>query len=92
MVAARFIEGLRQLNGIVAGLLHMPWKSFTICNILGSALWTGVWGLGTYVLEKEIAGIHLTLRQVEPAIVILVLLGVLGFLLYILGPVRKPGG
>ena len=92
VVLGRFFEGLRQLNGIGAGLLHMPWKSFTICNILGSALWTGVWGLGTYVLEKEIAGIHLTVRQVEPVIAILVLLGVLGSLLYILGPVRKTGG
>ncbi len=60
VVVARFFDGLRQLNGIVAGLLHMPWKTFTICNILGAALWTGVWGLGTYLLEKEIAKIHLS--------------------------------
>lgn len=92
VVAARFFDGLRQLNGIVAGLLRMPWKSFTICNILGAALWTGVWGLGTYALEKEIARIHLSLRQVEPLIVIGVLLGVLAALLYVLGPVRKTEG
>jgi len=86
---ARFFDGLRQLNGIVAGLLHMPWKSFTICNILGAALWTGVWGLGTYILEKEIAKVHIPIRLVEPIIAILVFLGVLIFFIYLLWPVRK---
>ena len=89
VVVARFFDGLRQLNGIVAGLLHMPWKSFTISNILGAALWTGVWGLGTYILEKEIAKVHLPIRLVEPIIAILVFLGVLIFFIYLLWPVRK---
>lgn len=28
VVAARFIEGLRQANGIVAGTARMPWRQF----------------------------------------------------------------
>jgi membrane protein DedA with SNARE-associated domain len=89
VVFGRFFDGLRQLNGIVAGILHMPWKTFTICNILGAALWTGIWGLGSYMLEKEIMKIHLPIRLVEPLIVILILLGVLAFFIYVLWPVRK---
>src|SRR5512143_4103849 len=36
----RFIDGLRQLNGIVAGLLEMPCWTFTAFNVAGAALWT----------------------------------------------------
>lgn len=32
---ARFIEGLRQANGIVAGTSDMPWRRFLIFNALG---------------------------------------------------------
>jgi membrane protein DedA with SNARE-associated domain len=89
VVFGRFFDGLRQLNGIVAGILHMPWKTFTFCNILGAALWTGTWGLGSYMLEKEIAKVHLTIRLVEPLIMVMLLLGVLAFFIYVLWPVRK---
>ena len=89
VIIGRFFDGLRQLNGIMAGMLHMPWKTFTICNILGAALWTGTWGLGSYMLEKEITKIHLPIRLVEPLIAILILLGVLAFFIYVLWPVRK---
>jgi membrane protein DedA with SNARE-associated domain len=90
ILVARFFDGLRQLNGLVAGLVRMPWQKFTIWNILGALFWTGVWGLGTYFLEKKIAPIHLTLRQVEPWIVALSLLGLLAVLLYVLWPKTKP--
>jgi membrane protein DedA with SNARE-associated domain len=40
---ARFIEGLRQLNGIIAGTVGMPWRRFVLFNALGAALWVGVW-------------------------------------------------
>lgn len=89
ILVARFFDGLRQLNGIVAGLMQMPWKEFTAWNILGAALWTGVWGLGTYFLEKKIAAVHLTFRQVEPWIAALSLLAVLALLIFILWPNRK---
>jgi membrane protein DedA with SNARE-associated domain len=89
IVVARFFDGLRQLNGIMAGLLHMPWKTFTICNILGAVLWTGVWGLGAYFLEKEIARVHLPIRLVEPLIAMVILLAVLAFFLYTLWPARE---
>jgi membrane protein DedA with SNARE-associated domain len=89
ILVARFFDGLRQLNGIVAGLVQLPWKKFTLWNFLGAMLWTGVWGLGTYFLDKKIASVHLTFRLVEPWIVALSLLGVLGFLVYVLWPGRK---
>jgi hypothetical protein len=43
IVAARFIEGLRQANGIIAGISGMRWRRFLVFNALGAALWVGTW-------------------------------------------------
>jgi len=41
---ARFVEGLRQANAIVAGIARLPWKrTFLPFNVLGALLWVGVW-------------------------------------------------
>jgi membrane protein DedA with SNARE-associated domain len=48
VVTARFFILLRQLNGLIAGSMAMPWPKFLIANIIGAALWTSVWGLGTF--------------------------------------------
>jgi membrane protein DedA with SNARE-associated domain len=55
IVAARFIEGLRQANGIVAGITGMHWKRFIPFNALGAALWVGLW-----VSVGYLAGSHIT--------------------------------
>jgi membrane protein DedA with SNARE-associated domain len=47
VVVARFIEGLRQANGIIAGITGMHWARFIAFNALGAALWVAVWtGVG----------------------------------------------
>jgi membrane protein DedA with SNARE-associated domain len=48
IVLARFFDGLRQLNGIVAGALGMPQGRFLVYNAIGAVLWCGFWGLGLY--------------------------------------------
>jgi membrane protein DedA with SNARE-associated domain len=55
VAVARFIDGLRQLNGIVAGIVRMPWQRFLAFNALGAAAWVGVWTSVGYL-----AGGHLT--------------------------------
>jgi membrane protein DedA with SNARE-associated domain len=54
VTVARFIEGLRQASGIIAGLAKMPWRRFLAFNALGAALWVGVW-----VTLGDLAGQHL---------------------------------
>jgi len=51
---ARFIEGLRQLNGILAGLSDMRWAKFITFNALGAALWVGTWSLIGYYSGNHI--------------------------------------
>ncbi|MEJ2587525.1 MAG: DedA family protein [Deltaproteobacteria bacterium] len=45
VVVARFFEVLRQLNGIVAGTVDMPWWRFVSYNMLGAVLWVCFWGI-----------------------------------------------
>jgi membrane protein DedA with SNARE-associated domain len=48
IIIARFVEGLRQANGIVAGLSAMRWPRFLTFNAIGAALWTVVWSVAGY--------------------------------------------
>jgi membrane protein DedA with SNARE-associated domain len=43
IVIARFVEGLRQANGIIAGISGLHWARFLAFNALGAALWVAVW-------------------------------------------------
>lgn len=57
IVVARFIDGLRQLNGVIAGITKMPWKTFTIYNAIGAALWVGWWTTVSYLLGANLVKI-----------------------------------
>ena len=47
---APFVNVLRQLNGVVAGTMKLPWWKFVTFNALGSALWVGAWSaVGDYL-------------------------------------------
>lgn len=48
VVVARFIDGLRQANGIIAGLSEMKWDRFVLFNMIGAALWVGTWSAVGY--------------------------------------------
>ena len=43
IIVARFIEGLRQANGIIAGISGIHWAKFLVFNAIGAALWVAVW-------------------------------------------------
>ncbi len=58
VTGARFLEGLRQANGIVAGTIRMPWPRFLAFNALGAALWAGVWASAGYLAGDHITAIY----------------------------------
>jgi membrane protein DedA with SNARE-associated domain len=55
---ARFIEGLRQANGIIAGISKMHWLRFLAYNALGAALWVGTWVSIGYFAGQHINTIY----------------------------------
>jgi len=66
VAAARFVEGLRQLNGLVAGATGMPWPRFVLFNAIGAALWVAVWSAAGYVAGDHWAAISAVVRRYEP--------------------------
>jgi membrane protein DedA with SNARE-associated domain len=60
---ARFIDGLRQINGLLAGIAGMHWLKFLGYNALGAVLWVGTWcGLG-YLAGENIVEIYDTFER-----------------------------
>jgi membrane protein DedA with SNARE-associated domain len=58
VVVARFIEGLRQANGIIAGVTGMHWLKFGAFNAIGAALWVAVWTCLGYFSGNHIDSIY----------------------------------
>jgi membrane protein DedA with SNARE-associated domain len=55
---ARFIEGLRQANGIIAGIAGIRWTRFLAFNALGAAAWVAVWVSIGYFSGNHIKAIY----------------------------------
>jgi membrane protein DedA with SNARE-associated domain len=64
---ARFVNVLRQLNGVVAGMLKMDWKRFLFFNALGGALWVSAWTLAGYYLGAHVSDIKAIAHDLERA-------------------------
>jgi membrane protein DedA with SNARE-associated domain len=58
VVVARFIEGLRQVNGIVAGISSMTWRSFLVFNLIGATIWVVTWASIGYLAGNHITAIY----------------------------------
>ncbi len=54
VIAARFIDGLRQFNGLIAGITAMPWRKFLLYNTVGAAIWVGWWTTVAYFLGNHL--------------------------------------
>jgi membrane protein DedA with SNARE-associated domain len=65
IVIARFVEGLRQANGIIAGITGMHWARFIPFNAIGAALWVGVWVSVGYFSGDHINSIYDTATRYQ---------------------------
>lgn len=61
----RFVDGLRQASGIVAGLARMGWRRYLAYNALGSAAWVTVWVLAGYFAGNHIAALYAGFQHYE---------------------------
>ncbi|MGH3720960.1 MAG: DedA family protein [Pseudonocardiaceae bacterium] len=72
VTVARFIDGLRQLNGIVAGIAGMPWRRFLAFNALGAAAWVGVWTSVGYFAGGHLTVIYQQFHRYQTLVLLLV--------------------
>jgi len=80
IVIARFVEGLRQANGIMAGITGMHWTRFVPFNMLGAALWVGLWVSIGYFSGSHITSIYNTATRYQAYFAIAVGLLILAFI------------
>lgn len=78
VVVARFIDGLRQLNGIIAGLSEMRWPRFLTYNALGAALWVSCWVSVGYFASSHVE----TLLRFELYLTVAAVVGILAYCLF----------
>ncbi len=65
VTVARFIEGLRQFNGLIAGVSGMVWLRFLSFNILGAAVWVAFWVSISYMMGSHLGVLFSLFRHYE---------------------------
>lgn len=88
IAGARFVAVLRQINGLVAGSLRMPWARFALFNAIGAALWVGFWGMLTLVVGRHVDALRHAAHHLG-ALGLLALLVLLA--LAVVWRLRRPG-
>ncbi|MFO1069558.1 MAG: DedA family protein [Geminicoccaceae bacterium] len=78
-----FPDGLRQLNGLLAGAFAMPWWRFTGANLIAVAAWVLAWGGGAWLLVEDIGPLAAATHALRPWLLGGAGLAVLGLALWL---------
>lgn len=81
VVVARFVDGLRQFNGVLSGLAGMRWGAFALYNAIGAALWVAVWATAGRLAGRHIGAIYHRIQRYQLWFVAALVLVVLFFVL-----------
>ncbi len=76
----RFIAVLRALAAFLAGTNRMTWPRFLIFNALGGIVWATIYGLGGYLLGKNIQRFT---GPVGTVLIILTVIAIIAFLIFV---------
>ena len=79
IIVARFIEGLRQANGIIAGISGLRWTRFLVFNAIGAALWVAVWTSVGYFSGSHIDTIYADATRYDKYLLVAVALVVAAY-------------
>jgi membrane protein DedA with SNARE-associated domain len=80
IIVARFIEGLRQANGIIAGISGLRWTRFLVFNAIGAALWVAVWTSVGYFSGSHIDTIYADATRYDKYLVVALVLVVAAYI------------
>jgi membrane protein DedA with SNARE-associated domain len=79
IILSRFVDGLRQLNGIIAGSSGMIWAKYVRYNLIGAIVWVALWTSAGYY-----GGDHLkTLLRYQVYLAILACIGLVVYILFV---------
>lgn len=89
IVVARFIDGLRQLNGVIAGITKMPWRTFLLYNAIGAFLWVGWWCTVAHLLGTHIVKIMEHAHKYSWVAFVLIVLAIGGYAFWHVRHIRR---
>lgn len=93
VVVARFIDGLRQFNGLIAGIAGMHWARFLTFNAIGAALWVGAWTSFGRLAGPHIGTLYEGVRRYERYVLVVVGIVIAGLVAgHVLRRRRQPAG
>jgi membrane-associated protein len=78
ILVARFVFGMRVIAGPLAGVLRMPWKRFTICNLIGAVAWVAVVSFAGYGLGSRSSALAHAMKRLDLALGVAFALALLG--------------
>ncbi|MDH6142959.1 MULTISPECIES: DedA family protein [Kitasatospora] len=81
VLIARFVDGLRQTYGIIAGTTEMAWRRFMLWNVLGAVLWVGAWSTAGYLAGGNINEVYRQALRYQLFLLIALVVLVLAWLL-----------
>lgn len=67
---ARFVFGLRVITGPLAGVLHMEWKRFALCNFIGASVWVTFIAVIGYFFGSQWDHMMAILRHVNTVLLV----------------------
>ena len=76
----RFVAALRIWAAWIAGMTHMPWRSFLLWNALGGIAWAVIFGLVGYLAGEALARV---LERAGAAVAVVTVIGAGGAYLVI---------
>src|SRR5262245_27084724 len=88
---ARFLSILRQLNGILAGMLGMSWWRFALVDAIGAALWVIVWVFAPAYFSEHLSVIIALAHHTKVVISVVVAAGLTLALGYLIRRLRVAG-
>ncbi|HVI13820.1 MAG TPA: DedA family protein [Pseudolabrys sp.] len=89
---ARFFSILRQLNGIVAGILGMSWWRFVLFDAVGAALWVAVWVFLPAYFSEHLAFIVTLAHHKIVVVSFLIVVGLILVVAFFIRRMRETGG
>jgi membrane protein DedA with SNARE-associated domain len=82
VIIARYIVGLREANGIIAGITKMRWTTFTIFNAVGACLWVATWVSIGGLAGDHIDAIYKNVNRYSLYVLIALAVLVIGYVSY----------
>jgi membrane protein DedA with SNARE-associated domain len=91
VIIARYIVGLREANGIIAGITGMRWQTFTFFNAVGACAWVATWVTVGGLAGDHINTIYSDVNKYSLYVLIVLAVLLVGFVAWrLVGRRRKP--